>query len=229
MSSDAPRRQLGVADAYDLWAPAYDGADNPMVFAATRVLAQMMPDVRGRDVFEFGCGTGRNLAAFEAAGAKSVAGCDLSAGMLEQARVRLPAARLVQGDMERPQGASPASMDVVLFCLVLEHAGDLSPPLAAARTLLRPGGEIVIVEIHPYVAMSGVGAHFIRDGVEIRMPVFAHRMADYVAAFVANDLRILACREWRPADLGPDVPARVLKRGADFPIVVEWRIGLPRT
>lgn len=221
--SARPVTELTVEAAYDRWAQAYDAADNPMVFAATRALAASLPDVSGRDVFEFGCGTGRNLAFLKAAGARSLAGCDLSDGMLAQARRRLPdGAALLRHDMRLPLPLPAAGSDLVLFCLSLEHIAALEPPLAEARRLLRPGGEIVIVEIHPFVSQSGVAAHFIDAGEEVRMPAFPHRFSDYLTAFAALDLRVAACREWRPRDLGPDVPARALKRGADTPLVVEW-------
>jgi len=130
--------------------------------------------------------------------------------------------------MREPLPRPAASADFVLFCLALEHVADLAPPLAQARRILRPGGEIAIVEIHPFVSLTGVAAHF-RDGeTEIRMPAYPHRFADYLDAFIALDLRVSTCREWRPLDLGPDVPSRALKRGAAYPLVVEWRLRAAR-
>lgn len=217
---------LSVEAAYDRWAAAYDATDNPMVFGATRALAASAGDFAGGDIFEFGCGTGRNLAFLKATGARSVAGCDLSEGMLAEARRRDRALDVFRHDMREPLPRAAGSADLVLFCLALEHVADLHAPLEQARRLLKPGGAIAIIEIHPFVSQTGVAAHFIDGAEEVRMPAFAHRFHEYLNAFAGLGLRLAACREWRPADLGPDVPARALKRGAQYPLVVEFRLAL---
>ena len=57
---------LPLAAAYDRWSALYDAYDNPMVFAASHVVGTALGDVSGRDIIEFGCGTGRNLSALKA-------------------------------------------------------------------------------------------------------------------------------------------------------------------
>ena len=49
---------------------------NPMIFAASQAITASLTDVAGKDLFEFGYGMGRGLAAL---GAASVSGCDLAA------------------------------------------------------------------------------------------------------------------------------------------------------
>ena len=79
----ADRIDLSVEAAYDRWAKAYDGYDNPMVFMAKHALTQ--EDFTGLDcAVEFGCGTGRNLALLDRAGVGRVIGLDLSMEMLRQ-------------------------------------------------------------------------------------------------------------------------------------------------
>ena len=212
---------LPVEAAYDRWAPFYDAYDNPMVFMASEAIRQC-PDFRGRRVFEFGCGTGRNLAAL---GAASVAGCDLSEGMLAVARQRCPGAELFRHDMTEPplSGVASESVDVALFSLTLEHVADLSAPLAEARRIVRPGcGRIAILEIHPFMSLGGAKAHFIDGGEEVHMPTVAHQFAGYLAAFTALDLSVERCHEWRPRDVGTLAPLKALKRGPDFPLLVEF-------
>ncbi len=213
---------LPVADAYDRWAALYDGYDNPMVFAAAKVIQAGFADVVGKDVVELGCGTGRNLAALKALGARTLVGCDLSDGMLAKARERDPAFRLLRHDMAQSVPIPDASADLVLFCLTLEHVADLAHPLAEARRLLRPDGRIAVIEIHPFVTQGGVSAHFQDNGGEVRMPTYPHRFCDYLNAIAGAGLRLNACREWRPWDFGSPAPLKALKRGPDFPLVVEF-------
>ncbi|MFM7344139.1 MAG: class I SAM-dependent DNA methyltransferase [Tagaea sp.] len=217
-------RHLTVRDAYDLWAESYDAQDNPMVLGATQILAHRLPDLAGQAVVEFGCGTGRNLLALTQAGAARVAGVDLSPGMLAQARVRVPQASLYEGDF----AAAPVparAFNVALFCLALEHAAELHGPLAAGKRALGDGGRILAIEIHPALSEGGVGAHFERDGETIRMPAFAHRMADYEEAATAAGLRRVRTKDWRPRDFARTSP-RMLKRGPDANLLIELEFAL---
>ena len=213
---------LPVAAAYDRWSTLYDGYANPMVFAASRVVEATLGDVCGKDVVEFGCGTGRNLSALKALGARSLAGCDVSAGMLAKARERDRAFQLFHCDMGQRLPMPEGSADLALFCLSLEHVPELFPPLCEAKRLLRPKGRLAVIEIHPFLTLSGVSAHF-QDGVEeVRMPTIAHEFSSYIGAFAATGLHLTACREWRPRDFAVSAPPKVLKRGPDLPLIVQF-------
>ena len=214
---------LSVAHAYDRWSAAYDAYDNPMVLMAARAVAGLT--ARGAGVVEFGCGTGRNLETLKAAGAARLVGLDLSEGMLQQARARDASFELHRRDMATAAPFAGASFDLVMFCLTLEHVVDIAAPLTDARRLLRPGGEVVVIEIHPFLSLGGLGAHFTLGGETVRMPTVSHRFCDYLNAFAAADLAVRACREWRPRDHGDPIPPRLLKHGPDRPYVVEFRLG----
>lgn len=219
------KTHLSVAAAYDAWAATYDSYDNPMVFAASRALTTDGASVGGKDCLEFGCGTGRNLAAFLGAGARSVVGFDASSAMLAQAHKTCPKARLFQADMQADVPLNTASFDHILFCLTLEHVGDLVAPLRAARRVARPLATIRIVEIHPFISLQGIAAHFRTEaGEDITMPTFSHRFADFLGAFQAADLMVLHVREWVGRDFGPDAPHKITRRGADWPWLVDWTL-----
>jgi malonyl-CoA O-methyltransferase len=215
---------LPVRDAYDRWSAFYDEYENPMVFLASCVIAGCLSEARGMDVFEFGCGTGRNLAAMKEAGARSVAGCDLSEGMLSVARGRDAAFELMRCDMTESVPQGDGSADFVLFSLTLEHVADLVKPLREAGRVLRNEGRVEIVEIHPYLSFDGLAAHFHEGGDEVRMPTYPHQFGDYVRAFNEAGLRLAGCREWRPSDVGTPPPLARMKRGSDFPMAVEFTL-----
>ena len=225
MTDPAPRTvRLSVADAYDRWAQAYDDYPNSLVFTATQVVTALTLSIAGKDVVEFGCGTGRNLEILKRGGAASLTGLDLSPGMLAKAAERDLGAQLIEHDMTWPAPLTDASADHILFSLTLEHIARPAIPLAEARRLLRPGGRITVVEIHPFLSLGGLAAHFILDGEQVEMPTYPHSFSGHLNAIAEAGLTVVACKEWRPRDLGPDTPERVFKRGADMPLVVEFSL-----
>jgi ubiquinone/menaquinone biosynthesis C-methylase UbiE len=220
---------LDVKAAYDRWAPGYDGFDNPMVFAATRALAaRLKSQAPGFRAAEIGCGTGRNLAALKQAGATTLSGFDLSEGMLDRARARNTGAALAVHDMADPLPLPDASQDLVLVALAFEHVSDLSGPLAEVRRVLAPAGRALVLEIHPFMAMSGVGAHFHDVEGAVTMPTVAHAVSGYLNSFSEAGLRVTGCREWLGGVLAEDAPEalarKLVKRGADFPVLIDFEL-----
>jgi malonyl-CoA O-methyltransferase len=213
---------LPVREAYDRWSAFYDTYDNPMVFLAGQAItAGLAGDVAGKSVFEFGCGTGRNLAVLREAGGSTVQGCDLSEGMLAIARQR--GFDVFAHDMSEPLDAA-GPYDIVLFSLTLEHMQHVGVPLREACRILAQDGLVKIYEIHPYLSLSGVAAHFQDGSEEVRMPAYPHQFSTYLNAFSEAGLRVTDCREWRPRDAAVPLPLKASKRGPDFPMLVEFSL-----
>lgn len=217
---------LPLVEAYDRWSEFYDQYDNPMVFGARRVLQRWCEYASGKAVVEIGCGTGRNLQLLKQSGARSVAGSDISAGMLAKAQNLDPELLLFHRDASEPLPIADGQADLVLFSLVLEHCSVLTAPLREAKRLLAPDGKIVLIEIHPFLSFLNVAAHF-RDGrTVVTMPTFAHSFSDYLHAATEIGLRVSDSREWRPRDFGEEIPEKVLKRGPDVPLIIEFALQL---
>jgi ubiquinone/menaquinone biosynthesis C-methylase UbiE len=102
---------------------------------------------RGRRALDVGCGTGR-YSELMADRFDEVVGVDAAAGMVEYARAHRarPNISYVQGDVLRLDPAKHGLFDVVLaFSLVL-HVGIPETVLGALRTLVAPGGRLIVVE-----------------------------------------------------------------------------------
>ncbi len=223
------KETLGVSQAYDLWAEDYDAFDNPMLFMADRALRQALSRRRPGSVFEFGCGTGRNLALCNAYGATRLAGCDISGGMLSKAAERPEAAAwtLIRSDIASAAGRIDGPFDLLLFCLCLEHVQDLEAAFAAAARLLARDGDLAVFEIHPAFSASGAGAHFVRDEVEIHMPTFTHEAAAYRAAAEKAGLHLTRRTDWTPAMTSEPLPEKIARRSADAPLLLELSFRRP--
>ena len=130
-------RTAATAATYDRIAQEYaarsDDQDASPEFLAWRTGLLDSPG----PLVDLGCGPGRDLAAFAAAGV--VLGVDRSAGMLALAvRRGLP---VVRGDLRAPP-VRPGSVGTVYSCAALLHVPREQVPatLRAWHALLRPGG-----------------------------------------------------------------------------------------
>lgn len=107
--------------------------------AALRAVLDEQGIAGGRDVLDAGCGTGlAGLAVRDMA--RHLAGFDLSPRMVEKARARDIYHELWVGELVESLSQRPASADLLLAADVLVYLGDLRPVMAAAATVLRPGG-----------------------------------------------------------------------------------------
>lgn len=135
---------------YDLLAPRFDNTPfrTPDVIverALSLVPAATATYAHGLDIC---CGTGAALAQLRTRCTR-VAGIDRSAGMLRQARARVPDAALVQGDaIEMP---FRACFDVAVSFGAFGHILEDDEPafVRAVHRALKPGGHFVFVTAHP--------------------------------------------------------------------------------
>lgn len=113
------------------------------------------------DLLDIGTGTGRMLKLL-GRHADSAVGVDISADMLQVARSNLHAAGLSNvmvrlGDMYRlryPNG----SFDTVTLDQVLYQAEDPARVIAEAARILRPGGQLLLVDFAPFAPEAGPNA-----------------------------------------------------------------------
>lgn len=178
----APSETLSV---YDRWADSYDATDNPMVAATAWALRQRPFDVRGADVVEPGCGTGRHVEVVLAGGARSFVGVDGSQRMLDRARRRTadPRATWRCGELADLPVAD-AAFDRALVVLVFEHVHDLGPVFAEIARVLRRDGRMRVLDIHGDLVASGTNAHFGEHGAEVHFHSTAHAVAAFARELV---------------------------------------------
>jgi SAM-dependent methyltransferase len=103
--------------------------------------------VRGKDVLDFGCGTGYGTARL-ADQCTRIVGIDISAEAIQYASGKYSndhlEFRLIAPVEQRPLPFSDESFDVVLSFQVIEHVRDVREYLSEIRRVLRPGGLFVV-------------------------------------------------------------------------------------
>ncbi|GAB2730541.1 class I SAM-dependent methyltransferase [Nocardia thraciensis] len=192
-----------TVEGYGIWAETYDGPnpafgfDEPMV----REVAGSLPPGTALDA---ACGTGRVAAVLADCGHR-VIGVDSSPDMLDHARKRLADVDFRVGGLDRLPVEDNA-VDVVTCALALSHVPDLDPVLREFARVLRPGGHVLLTDMHPeQIARTHVPTVRRPDGSAARVRVHQHRTGDYVRAALAAGLSVLRCEE-PSLPSSPDLP-----------------------
>ena len=116
---------------------------NPLLAVERPETQAVLPVLAGRDVLDLGAGRGHYAALARAGGARVSVGLDLTYEMLE--RAGRPA--VVADAVRLPLAAG--TMDVVVAALVLSYLSDAQGALREAARVLRPGGVLVLSDLHP--------------------------------------------------------------------------------
>ncbi len=217
-----------VTDGYAEWAAVYDAPNNPVLLAEEPAVREIVAGYPAGDALDAGCGTGRHAAYLAAAGHR-VIGVDATPEMLEQARAKVPAARFETGDLTAlplPDGA----VDLAVCSFALTHCADLGPPVGELARVVRPGGHIVISDVHPFsVALGGQARYRAAQRGFVRNHV--HLVSDYLAAFRAAGLEAARCVEplWGDEEIATfpfadDFPDMLDAAVRGLPIVIVWEL-----
>jgi len=184
---------LPAREGYDRWADIYDSEDNSLIALEQPRVDALLGDVRGLELIDVGCGTGRHAVRLAEQGAK-VTALDFSEGMMSRIKAKpgWENIRLLHHDATRPLPFDAASFDRVLCALVLEHIDNLSPFFIDLRRVCRPDGYIVLSTLHPAMMLRGITARFTdpATGRETRPQSHPGQISDYVMAAIGAGLTI---------------------------------------
>lgn len=202
LALELPAPEVDAVTGYAAWADTYDALPNPLIRVEEPVVRRLLDAAPPGRALDAACGTGRH-AAYLAAHGHRVTGVDGSPAMLARARARAPQATLAAGSL-LALPVPDASVDVAVCALALMHLPDLRPAIAELARVLRPGGRLVLSDLHPTMLTLGGGALYQgADGELGRVAGWVHRHEDYVSAFTASGLEIRECVEpaWSEAEL----------------------------
>jgi ubiquinone/menaquinone biosynthesis C-methylase UbiE len=115
--------------------------------------------------------------------------------MLQQARAKDDTLHVATADLVRLP-LSDESVDLAVCSLALSHCEDLRTPVAELSRVVRPGGRVVVSDIHPLALLLGGRALAITaDGSAALIPDFVHSIQDYLEAFREAELEVIRCLE----------------------------------
>jgi ubiquinone/menaquinone biosynthesis C-methylase UbiE len=182
---------------YDAWSGTYDGTPNPLVPFEEVTVRSLLRTIAFEDVLDAATGTGRH-ALYLAGQGKRVAAVDCSEGMLAQARSKA-AARGLSIDFRLEDlgrlSFEDGSFDLVLCALALAHIENLAGPCAELLRVLRPGGHLILTDLHPFV-QAEFGPDYetglVKGHGPLYFPNYHADVADYTEAVEAAGGRVVA-------------------------------------
>lgn len=190
----APMREADPQTGYRDWSHTYDEPGNPIVALEQPIVWSLLESAASGSALDAACGTGRHAQRLVELGHR-VLGVDLTPEMLGRARLNVPSASFVEGDLlDIP--AADQEFDVVVCGLALSHLEDLAGGICELSRVLRPGGRLVISVLHPVLAHLGWQAPFVDpDGERAFVRERAHGHSEYLKAFASAALEIVSCHE----------------------------------
>lgn len=226
---DAP--VLDARSGYARWAESYDQPGNPLISVEQPVVWGILDGLPAGDALDAACGTGRHTRHLIEGGHR-VIGVDVSPEMLAKARAEVPDADVRGGDLTALP-LEDASVDLAVCALALEHVEDLDTAVAELARVVRPGGHVVLSDLHPAVVAVG-GAAYFQDAAGGAGVVrgYRHLHGDYLRAFGRAGLGVEQCVEplMGPHEVAMQGPAATMLPAAaeaaylGLPMALIWHL-----
>ncbi len=180
-------------EGFAAWAEVYDDLPNPLLSLEQRFLSTLLPEIRGLDVVEIGCGTGRWLDRLASQSPGSLVGIDSSPEMIERARHKMQKrATLLTGEAASLPLPN-LSADVVLAPFVASYVSELKDFAAEIARVARTGASVYVSDLHPAtVSACNWSRAFTVATTRIEIPTYARTVQEVVACFEAYGFEV-AC------------------------------------
>ncbi|MGW3085800.1 class I SAM-dependent methyltransferase [Streptomyces sp. NPDC001108] len=224
--------ELDAAAGYASWSTVYDSLPSSYIEVEEPVVAAILDGLAPGTALDAACGTGRQTRTLAARGHR-VIGVDQSRHMIAKAREHTPDAEYRVGRLERLP-VDDDSVDLAVCSLAMTHLPDLAPAVAELARVVRPGGRIVVTDLHPFVIALQGQCLFVHGAEELAfVRNHVHLPSHYLDAFGRAGLRVRGCRE--PLFNGSLAPGGYEEFIADaaraawdgLPIVVVWDVEVP--
>ena len=176
-------------------------------------LREMLPEPGPGPVIDLGCGEGRGSRELRALGHR-VVGADYSPTLTRAAVASCPAIPVIRADAAALPFATQ-SADLVVACMSLLDFDDFAGAVAEIGRVLRPGGQVCLAVVHPFISAQDEGTlhtasfrisrpylrarrytdRVERDGMAMTFSSMHRPLSDYTSALFGQGMVITALSE----------------------------------
>jgi len=163
--------------AYDIWADAYDSQDDNLVFIMeSEILDTLLDeiDLTEKVILDYGCGTGRNWERILSYNVEKIIGCDISPNMLEKIKNKYQGYETYFIKKHSPLPLEDEAIDIIFSTLVIAQINNINNLFSEWNRLLRPGGLILLTDLHPEILSAGGKRTFEKDGRTYNIKNYIH-------------------------------------------------------
>ncbi|MEU5403292.1 class I SAM-dependent methyltransferase [Streptomyces sp. NPDC005963] len=224
--------ELDAADGYASWSSIYDTLPSSYIEVEEPIVHEILDRLPAGDALDAACGTGRQTRALTSRGFRTI-GVDQSPQMLEKARGHAPEAQYRVGRLESLP-LDDESVDVAVCSLAMTHLAELDAGVAELARVVKPGGRIIITDMHPFVISLQGQCLFVHGSEQLAfVRNHVHLASDYLNAFARAGLTVRACHE--PLFNGRLAPGGYEEYIADaaraawegIPLIIAWELSVP--
>ena len=173
------------------------------------VMRLLLGDIKGKFMFDAGCGYGTDVAHYTIRGAK-VWGGDDSKAMIDLAKENHPEiSNLFWQETFDDIRLPDCSVDVITSRYALQHQKRIDDAYREFRRVLRPGGEMVLLVAHPLeqLMLKEDKKYHTKEQVSVKIygeltvvHDFSHTIEEYLSPFMLENFELLHFSE-QPADV----------------------------
>ncbi|MEU0986814.1 class I SAM-dependent methyltransferase [Streptomyces sp. NPDC005953] len=224
--------ELDAADGYASWSAIYDTLPSSYIEVEEPIVHEILDRLPAGAALDAACGTGRQTLALTSRGFRTT-GVDQSPQMLDKARANAPEAQYRVGRLESLP-LDDQSVDVAVCSLAMTHLPELDASVAELARVVKPGGRIIITDMHPFVISLQGQCLFVHGSEQLAfVRNHVHFASDYLNAFARAGLTVRACHE--PLFNGRLAPGGYEEYIADaaraawegIPLIIAWELSVP--
>ena len=167
------------------------------------LLEHLDTPIEGKRILDVGCGTGDDVQHMIDLGADAY-GIDESGSMIDLVAERYPTLKNVRIGNARDTGFSDNFFDMITSKYALHYTNDLQKVFLEMKRILRPGGMMLCVEVHPLYTLFMKEKRIYQSGDITQVPLFqgaltveapSHTFSDYLDETILQSFDVQSFRE----------------------------------
>ncbi|MHB8579866.1 MAG: class I SAM-dependent methyltransferase [Ignavibacteriaceae bacterium] len=191
-------KSLDPEKAYNIWADIYDSDNDNLVFRMEEeILDSLMVtlNLSGKLTLDYGCGTGRNWKRLLKYNAGKIIGCDISQKMLEKLKNKYTEYEtyLIKKNSSLP--VKTGTIDFIFSTLVIAQINNLKKTFHEWDRLIKPGGLILLTDLHPDILSAGGKRTFEKNGKVYEIKNYIHSIGKIKKLCESFNMEIVGFKE----------------------------------